>query len=210
MRGVYHLGSMERQIDAWLLDFDGTLYHSGPVKRAMALQLLTSGWFVLPTLRRFRKEHERLRQTLDETVADPFVLQLERTAEALGVDVSRVTAVVDEWMFTRPQATIARCVRSDLILRINEFQASGGKLAIVSDYPARKKLSAVSGLPKIEVIVASGEPGGPGRLKPHPDGYLKAARALNVETDRCLVIGDRQDADGEAAKRAGMAFELVS
>jgi HAD superfamily hydrolase (TIGR01509 family) len=59
------------------------------------------------------------------------------------------------------------------------------------------------------VVVASGENGGPTRLKPHPDGMLRAARALGVEPSRCLVIGDRDDADGAAARAAGMAFRRV-
>jgi HAD superfamily hydrolase (TIGR01509 family) len=46
-------------------------------------------------------------------------------------------------------------------------------------------------------------------LKPHPEGYLLAAQALSVDPSRCLVIGDRPDADGEAARAAQMAFRLV-
>jgi beta-phosphoglucomutase-like phosphatase (HAD superfamily) len=59
------------------------------------------------------------------------------------------------------------------------------------------------------VVVASGEPGGPLRLKPHPNGMLQAAEALAVAPVRCLVIGDRDDADGLAARSAGMAFRLM-
>ncbi|MGE5786496.1 MAG: HAD hydrolase-like protein, partial [Myxococcales bacterium] len=35
------------------------------------------------------------------------------------------------------------------------------------------------------------------------------AKSLGVEPTRCLVIGDRVDADGAAAKAAGMSFRLV-
>ncbi|HMJ15422.1 MAG TPA: HAD-IA family hydrolase, partial [Polyangiaceae bacterium] len=60
-----------------------------------------------------------------------------------------------------------------------------------------------------DTVVASGEPDGPRRLKPHPDGYLAAAQRLGVPAERCLVIGDRQDADGAAATAAGMQFRWV-
>src|SRR5690606_40516027 len=53
-----------------------------------------------------------------------------------------------------------------------------------------------------------GESGGPSALKPAPDGYLKAALSLGVSPEHCLVIGDRDDADGAAARAAGMAFRL--
>jgi beta-phosphoglucomutase-like phosphatase (HAD superfamily) len=58
-------------------------------------------------------------------------------------------------------------------------------------------------------VIANGEPGGPERLKPHPDGYLLAAALLGVSSEQCLVIGDRDDADGVAARHAKMAFRLI-
>ena len=72
-----------------------------------------------------------------------------------------------------------------------------------------EKLDALGAGDLFDCVVASGEPGGPELLKPHPDGMLKAARALGELPEACLVIGDRTDADGEAARRAGMAFRLI-
>ena len=83
------------------------------------------------------------------------------------------------------------------------------KLALVSDYPVRRKLDAL-GLPlEFDAIVANGEAGGPKSLKPNPEGYLLAADRLGTSPRRCLVVGDREDADGDAALRAGMSFLLV-
>lgn len=194
---------------AWLLDLDGTLYRPLPVKCLMALELSLAGWAQVATLRRFRKEHERLRHTLHEPVASPFELQLEKTAEALAVEANVVRAAVQAWMIERPQKWIRRWARHSLLAEARAFHAAGGKLAVVSDYPARGKLQALPGLPPLDAVVASGEPGGPGRLKPYPDGYLKAAQLLGVEPEQCLVIGDRQDADGVAAATANMAFRLI-
>ncbi|MCB9916751.1 MAG: HAD hydrolase-like protein, partial [Planctomycetes bacterium] len=42
-----------------------------------------------------------------------------------------------------------------------------------------------------------------------PDGYLEAARRLGVAPAECLVVGDRDDADGAAARAAGMAFRRI-
>ena len=60
-----------------------------------------------------------------------------------------------------------------------------------------------------DVVVANGEEGGAPRLKPWPDGYQSAAERLGIAPERCLVVGDRQDADGAAAELAGMEFRLV-
>ncbi len=200
---------MSEKHTAWLLDLDGTLYRPKPVKRMMAMELLASGWAAIPTLRRFRAEHEHLRETLDEAVDDPFRVQLQNTARALGHSEHSVERLVRTWMIERPQKWIQRHTRHELVQEVSEFAKRGGKLAIVSDYPASEKLRAIRHLPQIEVVVCCGEPGGPGRLKPHPDGYLEAARRLGCPPEECLIIGDRDDADGEAARRAGIDVRLV-
>ncbi|MBK7581293.1 MAG: HAD-IA family hydrolase [Myxococcales bacterium] len=194
---------------AWLVDLDGTLYVARWVKLAMAAELALSGWGSVGTLRRFRKEHELLREELDEDVPSPFQAQVERAASALGVPSSEVEQRVTEWMIERPQKWIRRFGRTDLLQEISDFRAQGGKTALVSDYPARGKLAALGAEALFDVVVANGEPGGPPRLKPHPAGYLEAARRLGVAPEACLVIGDRDDADGAAARAAGMTFRRV-
>ena len=196
-----------REHDALLVDLDGTLYAQAPVRLAMAAELSLLGWSALRILRRFRHEQEALRAL--ELEGDPFALQLERTAAALGESPAAVEALVQAWMIERPGKWLSLFRRRALLEEIRAFRAAGGRTALVSDYPARKKLAALGAAPLFEVIVASGEPAGPTRLKPHPSGVLRAAAALGVDPARCLVIGDRADADGAAARTAGMAFRQV-
>jgi HAD superfamily hydrolase (TIGR01549 family) len=112
-------------------------------------------------------------------------------------------------MIERPGRWLAAFRRRALLAEIEAFRSAGGRTALVSDYPARRKLEALGASALFDAVVASGEPGGPRRLKPHPDGYLRAAELLEVEPVSCLVIGDRDDADGEAARAAGMAFRRI-
>jgi HAD superfamily hydrolase (TIGR01549 family) len=192
---------------AWIVDLDGTLYRPLPVKLAMALELGLFGLGKASLLRRFRHEHEKVREL--ELEGDPFAIQIARTASAVGCSEADVRACVEDWMIRRPGRFLRTFRRSALIDEIARFRAGGGRTALVSDYPATQKLAALSAVALFDVVVASGESGGPVRLKPHPDGMLRAARALGVEPARCLVIGDRDDADGEAARAAGMAFRRV-
>ena len=193
---------------AWLVDLDGTLYTHHWVRIAMAAELVLGGWPVIGTLRAFRSEHERLRAAEIE-LADPFREQIRRTAERTGLSASDVERTVTEWMIRRPQRWIRAFRRQELFSEIDEHRRSGGRTALVSDYPAREKLSALGLSHAFDAVVACGEPGGPCRLKPHPDGYLAAAKRLDVSPELCLVIGDREDADGKAAAAAGMAFRLI-
>ena len=99
--------------------------------------------------------------------------------------------------------------RRDLLKEIESFRQRGGRTAVVSDYPVTEKLAGLGAAHLFDAYVANGEAGGPGRLKPWPDGYLLAAKKLGVEAADCLVLGDRVDADGLAAQRAGMSFRLI-
>lgn len=194
---------------AWLLDLDGTLYHALPVRVLMGLELMTMGLGALPTIQAFRDQHERLREQAPDDGLDPYERQLRVTAAELGQDRDQVAHVVDEWMQRRPGKWLRLFKRYSLLQRIAAHRAAGGRTALVSDYPARQKLEALGAAALFEVVIASGEAGGPKRLKPDPEGYRLAAQSLGVAPAECLVIGDRSDADGAAAQAAGMAFQHI-
>ncbi len=201
--------SLEPSYRAWLVDLDGTLYAPKPLKLAMAAELLLLGLPLLGAIRAFRHEHERIREEGLDAGGDPFGLQLDLASAKLGVTREALEAVVREWMIRRPCRWLPRFRRAGLLDEVSAFRSGGGRTALVSDYPARDKLRALGAEALFEVVVASGEPGGPAQLKPSPSGYLVAAERLGVTPAECLVVGDRDDADGEAARRAGMGFRLV-
>ena len=99
--------------------------------------------------------------------------------------------------------------RKTLLRRIDTFRSAGGRTAIVSDYPAEPKLERMGIRHMFDCVVASGEHPELRRMKPAPDAFLLAARTLGVEPSECLIIGDREDADGRAARAANMEFELI-
>lgn len=195
-------------IQAWLVDLDGTLYSPKPLKVLMGVELLLFGAWNIRTLQTFRKQHELMRHE-GVQAASPFAAQIARTASCVTQSEEQVSDVVSRWMVERPTKWLKPLARRSLLKELSEFQRDGGKLAVVSDYPARRKLQAFEGFVRFDVVVANGEPGGPSRLKPDPEGYLLAASRLGVAPESCLVIGDRDDADGEAARAAGMQFRLV-
>lgn len=194
---------------AWLVDLDGTLYRLFPVQVAMGITVLARAPHQWVALRAFRRQHERLRAEGAAHAPFPWHVQLERTAAELGTTVPKLEACVRTWMLHRPGPFLRLARRKALLGEIAAFRARGGRTALVSDYPARAKLEALGAHNLFDEVVANGEPGGPARLKPAPDGYLLAAGRLGVQAAECLVLGDRPDADGEAARRAGMDFRHV-
>ncbi len=195
---------------AWLIDLDGTLYRSLPVKVAMGIELCFAGRQVRRVIRAFRREHEAMRHDDSTSDASPFEVQIARTAERLHSPIHEVREVVDDWMFARPGRWLRQYRRRELLAEIARFRTSGGHTALVSDYPARVKLAALEATELFDVIVANGETTSSYRLKPAPDPFLSAARQLGIPCNECLVLGDRPDADGLAAQRAGMAFRHIA
>ena len=49
-----------------------------------------------------------------------------------------------------------------------------------------------------------------GALKPAPRPFSEIAQYWNLPVDKILVIGDRDDTDGNAARNAGMRFIQIS
>jgi len=202
--------SKHHHYKAWLCDLDGTLYKPGGLKLLMGLELLMFGLSDLRTIRAFREEHERLRhRPRDARHPTPFDEQIASTAALLALEEAIVRKSVERWMVERPARWLPRFRRSSLHLEIVAYREQGGRTAIVSDYPATRKLQSLGWHQHFDVVVANGEPDGPSALKPEPAGYLRAAERLGVHPSECLVIGDRDDADGQAARAAGMAFRHI-
>ena len=195
---------------AWLIDLDGTLYRSLPVKVAMGIELCFAGRRVRRVIGAFRREHEALRHSESSRDTSPFETQLACTAERLRCPIEEVRGIVDDWMFARPGRWLRRFRRRELLDEIARFRESGGRTALVSDYPARLKLAALGAAELFDVVVANGETSQPYRLKPSPQAFLEAAQQLGISPAECLVIGDRLDADGMAAQQAGMAFRHIA
>jgi HAD superfamily hydrolase (TIGR01549 family) len=128
----------------------------------------------------------------------------------LNLPCNEISAIVERWMFIQPGRWLRIFRRRRFLQAVADFRRGGGKTAVVSDYPARRKLAAMKVGDLFDAVVACGETGGPNGLKPCPHGLLLAAEQLRVSPDDCLVIGDRVAVDGEAARAAGMDFRHVN
>jgi FMN phosphatase YigB (HAD superfamily) len=204
---------------AWLVDLDGTLYRPRGVKLAMAAELAVLGWRDIRVVRAFRHEHERMRDAVasgvsQDTIANAalrsaFEQQIQRTALGLSMPEADVELVINRWMIERPGKWLKLFRRRGLLGEIARYRQNGGRTALVSDYPASRKLAAIGVANLFEVVISNGEHGTTFALKPNPAAFLAAAERLRVAPEHCLVIGDRDDADGQAASAAGMDFYHV-
>jgi HAD superfamily hydrolase (TIGR01509 family) len=175
----------------------------------MGMELVLAGPRRAALIRHFRLQHEAVREREIPADSTPFDAQLLLAAEAARAPVDVMRKAVETLMFERPARYLRLFRRTRLLGEISAFRARGGRTAIISDYPAEGKLVAMNVRDLFDIVVANGDLESPRRMKPDPDGMLRAAALLRVPPDRCLVIGDRDDADGGAARAAGMGFRKV-
>lgn len=91
---------------------------------------------------------------------------------------------------------------------IHDCQHTGIKLVLLSDYGfAKEKLQALGLSPTLfDWVISAPELGG---LKPAPELMRIITERMGFAPQECLVIGDRDDTDGEMARRTGAQFRKV-
>ena len=197
---------------AIIFDLDGTLYDQNRLRRRMFLELLLQVFrdrrFIreIYTLYCFRKNRELLSENGDDDGCLEH-RQYAEVADELGLNIGDVRAVVQEWICDKPLGHIGACIYPGAKELFDLLTKRGIKIAVFSDYPCRDKLDALD-LPVDEMVCSTETE--VDRFKPNPKGLLLAAEKLSTPIQNCLFIGDREDRDGECAKRVGMPYFILS
>lgn len=201
------MNSIEWQrISLVVFDVDGTLYDQRPLRLKMMQRLAThclrhpGDLRVLRLISAFRQCREELAEEESEGIAE---LQFRRPAEKLGVEPDEVRRVVEDWMLARPLEHLRPCRYAKVAEFMAELSSSGKDVAVFSDYPAAEKLRALELDASVAVSAVDPEVD---RLKPHPRGLHRVLELAEVLPHQALLVGDRDDRDGECARRAGVSY----
>ena len=191
-----------------VFDVDGTLYDQGPLRRRMVREIFLyclarpTKISLLRTIHEFRKSREQL---ADEEADSISRAQFERPASRLGVSPKSVETIVEEWMFERPLRHLRACRYEGVAEVFSRLKETGRAVAAFSDYPAAKKLRALELETDLVVTAMDSEVD---RLKPHSAGLLQVMELARAEPTQVLLVGDRDERDGECARRAGSPYLL--
>lgn len=192
-----------------IFDVDGTIYFQQRMRFKMLLDMIaffsTHPWclYDLAILRKFRKMRSDPRFLFQRHVS-LYSEQFEQVSLELGISRERVQFVVEHWLYKRPLEYVYEAADVKLVAFIKKLPI--GQYAFYSDYPAQDKLSRL-GI-KTEHIYDSTQPE-INALKPNPDGLLYIMKTLKLKKAECLMIGDRDDRDGECARRAGIDYCIL-
>lgn len=194
-------------VDLVVFDLDGTLYDQRPVRRRMAgeiaREVLATGSLRVP---RSIATYRRLR----EAAADQPGVAIEpygTTAQRCGISAGEVRQLIAEWIERRPLPHLRRYRRSGVSAVFDGLRASRRVIAVLSDYPTDEKLKALDLRADLAVSALDHDVA---RLKPDPAGLEKILRVTNTAPARALVIGDRDDRDGEVARRIGVRSLILT
>ena len=189
-------------IELVVFDVDGTLYDQTPlrVRMVLALFLHTLSSRSLETVK-VLKHFRRIREDLGNQETQNFESSLiERTSELTGAPAEKISKIVQEWIEVRPLAYLRSCRYPGVKEVFEALRAREVKIGVFSDYPASQKLKAMELEADFEISAVDSKIR---VLKPNPLGLLHLMHQAGTTPATTLMIGDRIDRDGEAAKRAG-------
>ncbi len=184
-------------------DVDGTLYRQDTLRRRMLQQLLLHS-IVRIDLKPLRilSTYRQLRESLAVAETEGFApILVAETAKETGYASSVVEEVISEWIHRRPLRYLASCRYPFLQELFSAIKRKKKIVGVLSDYPAKEKMQALS-LEADYIVTAHDE--AVCMLKPHPRGLEVLMRTAGVQASETVLIGDRLDRDGAAARRAGV------
>ena len=191
-----------------IFDFDGTLYALPRfLKLRVTLSLISSAGI----LSRMGRVRDWLRMQEFPTRSELFQAFFHELASATG----KPAEVIERWYFDDFNPAVVRMLRRSCRPRpglgdlLGRLSAAGVAAAIVSDIGCiDERLRALRISPDCFSVLLSTEE--TGALKPHPRSFLAVAEKSGVLPAETVVVGDRNDLDGAAARAAGMQFLHVS
>jgi putative hydrolase of the HAD superfamily len=194
-----------RPIRLVVFDLDGTLYPQRPLRMRMAARLC---WHAATRLDlsaiKVLRTYRRLRERFGEAETEGFESKLRaEVGAAHRLTPSEVGAIIETWIDEKPLALLRGYSRLPGLFA--GIRRSGRKLAVLSDYPCAKKLAAL-GLSADRALAAEEV----GFLKPHPAGLQRLMNEFGARPAETVLVGDRPERDGEAARRAGAKALILS
>ena len=189
-----------------VFDLDGTLYQ----KRGLACRMFfaaPSEWRLMLAERKTRK---KLRGVYFES-KEMFYLAYFKTMSSY---CSLVEDELKAWYFDCYLPLMVATIQKYhmpvkwLAQLLKSLRAQGIKMVVLSDYEyASEKLNALGiDNSQFDWVVSAPKLGG---LKPAHQVLEKVLETMGYTPKQCLVIGDREDTDGQLAQSVGTAFYRV-
>ena len=191
------------EIKAVIFDLDGTLYNKSHLHIHIILnQLIRGKLFILKREREIRAMIKGQYFGNEESFYDNFF-------KHIGKENAR------NWYFDCYMPQMAKILRKHYCLApwVKEYILSlrnkGTKIVVFSDYGfVEEKLDAI-GFDRqwADYLFDAPYLGG---LKPCREAFMNVCKKIGIAPQDCLMIGDREDTDGDGARSVGMQFAKIN
>jgi len=194
--------------DGVVFDLDGTLYHMKWYMRPLLfLRLFPHGpW--LPAYMKERAVHAGKDYATEYQLLESLSAGL---AKRVGAEAPHAFSWICRSFYPAFVASmrLLRGSRPGLDALLEECRKQGKKIAVLSDFGMiRPRLLELGIDPTLVDLLVSSE--SEGALKPHPRPLLAIAASMQIAPSRLVVVGDRDDTDGEVARACGAHFLRIS
>jgi len=194
---------MSATFEAVIFDFDGTLYDNYKIGK----NLISSHPLQLFRIKADRDTRKILKGQNFENGKEFFENYYNIISKKTDMSVKKA----EKWYQNKYMPWMVAVLNKkynchpgayELLKKLND---KGIKTAVFSDYDfVKERMEAVGINPSVCTNLYSAvELGG---LKPAENPFMTIAKELGVEPSKILVIGDRDDTDGQGARNCGMQF----
>ncbi len=202
---------------AVIFDLDGTLYYQKPFRIKMLCYLMgymlrhpssIGDMFIIKKYREVRENWE----TCEAESEYPADMDLDNrqylyVAKAKGTSPERVKKAVNFFMLEAPLKLLPKYRDERLYSIIEQLRKNNITVAIYSDYPVENKLKAL-GITADFCFTSADER--IGCMKPDPKGIGVILETLGINAKDAVMVGDRYEKDGLAAKANDVDYIIVS
>jgi HAD superfamily hydrolase (TIGR01549 family) len=193
----------------FIFDLDGTLYDQPALRRRLAYDLF---WKLitfkirpldLKIISAFREEREK-----HKGYASPDLHEEQYTwcAKNLAIPVARAKRTIEWAMYKNPLQYLCKVKYSGIDEVFQAIQIKGKRIAIFSDFPVEEKMGALQ-LKADKYFYSANS--GIYQLKPSAPAIKYICAEMDCKLDEAILIGDRDDTDGESAREAGMKYLII-
>lgn len=185
----------------YVFDLDGTLYDQPKLRLIMAMRLMlyymchpvsVNELFIL---QHFRK----VKDTWTGGSAEEDIYK--KVADDKKTFPDKVAGIVKRWIYDNPLSALPAVCDMRLVRWIGDLRQDGKTVVVLSDYPTKDKLDAMG-------VEVDGQYGPDDKrineLKPSPKGLQVIMDDYGISREEVIMIGDRDEKDGECARAAGI------
>lgn len=206
---------------AVIFDLDGTLYFQKPFRLRMIAYL--AGYLLahpsavkdLLIIKKYREVREKWEEISTSGMsgaegkadADLDERQYAYVAGKTGVTPERVRNAVNFFMLEAPLKLLPPYRDEVLAELIKTLRSKKIPVVIYSDYPVENKLDALGITADACYTSADGRINS---MKPDPRGIRVILEELGCDAQEAVMVGDRYEKDGLAAKENGVDYIIVS